>query len=101
MLNLARDLIALRRQMADLRRGRYRTIAAPDGVWAWERGTRAVVVVNLSEEEASLSGVDGAVAVSTDRRRDGEAVTGVLRTRPWEGVVVGRMAPRPRADLDP
>jgi hypothetical protein len=32
--------------------------------------------------------VDGAVAIGTDRRRDGEAITGVLRTGPWEGVVV-------------
>jgi alpha-glucosidase len=88
VLNLARDLIALRRREADLRRGRYRTIAAPDGVWAWERGERTIVVLNLSGEEAALPGVDGAVAVSTDRRRDGEAITGVLRSGPWEGVVV-------------
>jgi alpha-glucosidase len=88
VLNLARDLIALRRREAELRRGRYRTIAAPDGVWAWERGERTTVVLNLSGEESALPGVDGAVAVSTERRRDGEAITGVLHTGPWEGVVV-------------
>ena len=101
VLNLARDLIALRGQMSDLRRGRYRSIAAPDGVWAWERGERAIVVVNLSEEKASVPGVEGAVAIGTDRRRDGEAISGVLRTGPWEGVVVDRMASRTRADLEP
>ena len=88
VLHLARDLIALRRREADLRRGRYRTIAAPDGVWAWERGERTTVVLNLSGEEAALPGVDGTVAVGTERRRDGDAITGVLRTGPWEGVVV-------------
>ena len=38
MLHLARDLIALRRRSADLRLGDYRTLDAPDGVWAWSRG---------------------------------------------------------------
>ena len=90
MLNLVRDIVALRRQIADLRRGRYRTLDTPAGMWAWERGEQTVVALNLSADEVSLPGVDGAVAISTDRRREGETISGVLRTGPWEGVVVVR-----------
>ncbi len=92
VLHLARDLIALRRQMADLRLGRYRSLDAPEGVWAWSRGERAVVVLNLTGATARLPGVDGIVRLSADRRRDGETITGDLCIGPWEGLVVERSA---------
>ena len=41
-LHLVRDLIALRRERADLRDGAYRTLPAPAGAWAWRRGERTV-----------------------------------------------------------
>ena len=90
MVHLARDLIALRRQSADLRLGRYQTLDAPDGVWAWSRGERAVVVLNLTEGAVRLPGVEGAVRLSTDRGRDGESISGGLRIGAWEGLVAER-----------
>jgi alpha-glucosidase len=89
MLNLCRDLIALRRQCDDLRLGGYVTLEAPEGVWAFRRGSGVVVALNLSDApgDVSLDGLTGAVRVSTHRKRDGEAVDGRLALGPWEGVV--------------
>jgi alpha-glucosidase len=93
MLTLARDLIELRRQLPDLHEGTYRTLDAPDGVWAWSRGRRAVAALNLTDGEATVAEVDGAVRISTDRRRDGESITGSLHIGPWEALVAERGAP--------
>ena len=85
---LTRDLVRLRRELGDLRDGAYASLAAPPGVWAWRRGERTVVAVNLSDREASVAGAEGAIRISTDRERDGEAVSGSLRLPPWQGAVV-------------
>jgi alpha-glucosidase len=90
VLALTRDLIAFRRQHAELRAGSYSTLGAPDGVWAWTRGSRFVVALNLSESDADLAGMTGRISIATDRARDGEAVPDSLRLRAWEGVVVER-----------
>ena len=66
-LNYARGLIAQRRANPDLVDGDYETLPAPDGVWAFRRGERTTVAVNLSDEAAELD-------------------TG-LRLQPWQGVV--------------
>jgi len=88
ILNLCRDLIELRRRSAELRRGRYRSLPAPEGVWAWTRGEGIVVALNLADAEAALDVPAGAVAIGTDRDRDGERVGGRLELSPWEGAVV-------------
>ena len=90
VLTLTRDLIALRRQHVELRAGSYSTLGAPDGVWAWTRGSRFVVVLNLSESDADLDDMTGRISIATDRARDGEALSGPLRLRAWDGVVVER-----------
>jgi alpha-glucosidase len=88
VLHLVRDLIALRKAHGDLTAGAYRTLAAPDGAWAWRRGDEFGVAVNLSDAEVAVDGLAGRVAVATDRGRDGEAVEGRLRLGPYEGAVV-------------
>ena len=88
MLNLCRDLIALRHSESDLQVGRYASLDSPSGVWAWRRGERFRVVLNLSDREAGLVGPEGTVAIGTRGDRDGEAVGRQLRLRPWEGLVV-------------
>jgi glycosidase len=90
MLTLARDLIGLRRRTPDLQTGDYETLETPDTVWAWRRGERASIVVNMSDLEATLGRWEGTIALGTDRRRDGEAVTGTLRLGAWEAVVTLR-----------
>jgi len=87
-LHLVRDLIALRRATPDLTAGTYATLGAPAGAWAYGRGDRFAVAVNLSGAPVTVDGLSGAVAIATDRARDGEAVVGAVDLGPWEGVVV-------------
>jgi alpha-glucosidase len=88
MLNLCRDLIGLRDALPDLLAGAYATLRADDGVWAWRRGERVVVALNLADDEARVDDVNGIVRIATRRARDGERVSGTLTLGPWEGVVV-------------
>ncbi len=87
-LNFVRDVIALRRSTPDLRHGRYEELEAPSGAWAWRRGDGTVVAVNLGSETVEIPGVDGVVAIATQRARDGEDVAGTLVLDPATGVVV-------------
>jgi alpha-glucosidase len=87
-LHLVRDLIALRRSHTDLTAGAYETLPAPEGAWAWRRGERFGVAVNLSGAELVVDGLDGDVAIATSRSRDGERVAGSLHLGPWEAAVV-------------
>ncbi|MET1011993.1 MAG: DUF3459 domain-containing protein, partial [Actinomycetota bacterium] len=92
MLNLCRDLIALRREMPDLRSGRYASIPSPAGVWTWSRGDDTVVSVNLSEDPVTVAIGAGPIAIGTRRERDGLPVGRELSLGPWEGAVL-RVAP--------
>jgi len=87
MLTLARDLIALRNRSPELHAGRYETMAASAGVWAWRRGDGVIVVLNLSDDDATLGGTSGRISVATDRSRDGEPFDDDLSVRAWEGVI--------------
>jgi alpha-glucosidase len=80
-LHLVRDLIALRRERADLREGSYETLAGP--AWVWRRGAGTIVALNLSDEAVSVD-LRGPVLIGTDRER--ESFDG--RLGPWEGVVL-------------
>jgi alpha-glucosidase len=88
MLHLCRDLIALRRGDRGLRTGGYAQVAAPPGAWAFRRGDRALVALNLGSEPVSVEGATGAIAVGTTRVRDGERVDGAVALGPYEGAVV-------------
>ena len=59
-------------------------------MWAWSRGERTVVVVNMSDDQVTWGDVDGTIALCTDRRRDGEAIEGPLRLGPWVALVAER-----------
>lgn len=89
ILHLCRDLVALRRERADLRDGDQACLPSPPAVWARRRGGGTIVAVNLSDNQANLDDVCGQILICTDRSRDGERVEGTLSVRPWEGVVVG------------
>jgi alpha-glucosidase len=90
ILTLARDLIALRHLRPDLWGGSYRSLEAAVDVWAWSRGERTVVVVNMSDHQVTWGDVDGTILLCTDRRRDGEAIEGPLRLGPWVALVAER-----------
>ncbi|MGH2635954.1 MAG: alpha-amylase family glycosyl hydrolase [Actinomycetota bacterium] len=100
-LNLCRDLIALRRRTADLRAGAYASLPSPPDVWSWRRGDGIVIAVNLSDAPARLAVDDGTVLISTDRRRDGEAVREFLELSAWQGVVLASGSPGDREGSPP
>ncbi|MBA3384754.1 MAG: hypothetical protein H0T20_08890, partial [Actinobacteria bacterium] len=79
-----RELLETRRAFAPS----MTTLDTPDGVWAWRRGESAVVAVNLGERDAEVRGVAGRIGLDTRGVRRGESVSGSLRIRPWEGVVL-------------
>jgi alpha-glucosidase len=97
VLALARRLIALRRQEADLRAGSYRSLSAPEGVWAWSRGDRHFVVLNMSEGPAVVPGLSGTLLVNTEGARFDEPVAGTLELGPWEGVIGATASSQPIA----
>ena len=88
MLSLCRDLIGLRAAVPDLRAGGYRRVAAEGGLWAWQRGERVIVTLNLGDDPARLDTANGIVRIGTQRERDGERVEGSLTLGPREGAIV-------------
>ena len=65
-LHFVRDVIALRRERADLREGGYEAV---DGAaWVYRRGEGTVVALNLSDSPVSVD-VTGPILVGTDRSR--------------------------------
>ena len=87
-LHFTRDLIALRKQLAELRSGAYTELPSPKGAWAWQRGESTVVAINLGSDATEIGGVEGSVALATRRQREGECVDGTLRLEPAEGVII-------------
>ncbi len=92
-LHFTRDLIALRRESADLRSGPYVELPSPPGTWAWRRGEGMVVGINVGDDASELEGFDGEIALGTRRGRDGERVDGRLRLEAAEGAVVTLRGP--------
>jgi alpha-glucosidase len=93
VLTLARALIALRRREADLHAGSYRARPSPEGIWAWNRGDRHFVVINMTDGPRVVPEVVGTLEISTFGSRAGEPVEGTLALAPWEGVI-GAVTPR-------
>ena len=79
----------MRRSEPDLTSGGYKSLPAPDGLWAFSRGERFAVVLNLSDATGAVElGSSGRIRLSTRRERDGEAVAAAVEVGPWEGAVV-------------
>jgi alpha-glucosidase len=87
MLNLCRDLIALRRARDDLRAGAYAPLEASDSVWAFRRGRQTVVVANCSDGQTEAA-VRGTVLLGTRRGREGERAAEAVALDPWEALVL-------------
>ena len=87
-LHFTRDLIAIRKELADLRSGAYAELPSPPGAWAWQRGEATVVAINLGQAAVEIAGVEGSVALATRREREGERVERTLRLEPAEGVII-------------
>jgi alpha-glucosidase len=91
VLTLCHDLIAFRRRHRGFSTGDTSTLATPAAVWAFTRGPRHVVVLNMSPEANAIDGLSGTIAVGTDRAREGETVGSDLRLAPFEGLILERL----------
>jgi alpha-glucosidase len=98
VLSFCRDVIALRSAIPELRHGSSVAVQAPAGVWAWWRGDRVLVAVNLSDAPATVDGPRGRIRIGTDRARDETRVEGDLALGPWEGVLVWLDPDEPAGD---
>jgi alpha-glucosidase len=87
-LQFVHDLIVLRRRIGDLHRGAYVELEAPEGAWAWRRGGRMVIALNLGDREVELLDIHGAIALTTSRLHEGDLVSGRLLVPPSSGVIV-------------
>ncbi len=81
ILNLCRELLALRRREFAGRLASYEQLPAPRGVWAYETGG-LTVVANFSDDPATLNTSPGAVLLTT-----GEGALDGLVLQPWAGVI--------------
>ncbi len=95
VLELCRRAIAARRVSEDLAVGPYRSLPSPEGTWAWARGERTTVLMNMSDGQATFGTGPGTVAVCTDPALEGSSVEGSLILGAWSGAVV--VATRHRA----
>jgi alpha-glucosidase len=90
ILAFCRDLIAFRRRHPSFSTGETTTLATPETAWAWTRGERHAVVLNMSAEDLVLPGLSGTIQVGTDRTRDLEVVEAELHLAPFEGLILER-----------
>jgi alpha-glucosidase len=94
LFSLYRRLTWLRKGSPALRRGSYRTLRAPRGVFAFAReaeGERVLVALNFTKDTqvVALGSGDAKVALSTDHARDAEPIAlARVELRPDEGVVL-------------
>jgi glycosidase len=81
ILNLSRDLVALRRREFAGQLASSEQLPAPHGVWAYETGG-LTVAANFSDEPATLKTSPGEVLITT-----GEGALDGLVLQPWAGVI--------------
>jgi alpha-glucosidase len=66
IIGFVRATIAARRANIDLQSGAYEPLETPPGVWAYRRGSKTIVAINLTDDPAEFDGVrlapwDGAI----------------------------------------
>jgi alpha-glucosidase len=89
-LEFCRRAIAARAASDDLTVGLYRSLASPEGTWAYARGDGTAVLLNMSDTPATFDGVGGTVTVGTEHTLEGSSIEGALSLGPWSGAVVAR-----------
>jgi alpha-glucosidase len=92
-LSFASEMIELRREREDLRRGAYRTLSSPAGTWAYRRGEATTIALALSDDGGRVDVGGGTIVAATDGERVGSRIDEVVALRGWEGVVIGAPGP--------
>ena len=88
VLAFTRHLVALRRELAELREGDYRELAGPEQVWAFVRGARPWWRSTWATARRRCRASRAGSAPPPAAAREGEAVDGRLELAAWEAVVV-------------
>lgn len=92
LLWLYKNLLALRRAHGSLHRGSYRSLDAPEGVFAYERSSQrevARIALNFSDEPRNISLGTGRITDSLHTNDDATAATSTnIQLGPCEGIVV-------------
>jgi alpha-glucosidase len=88
LLSLCRDIIAFRRGHPAFSAGDTASLLTPEQAWAWTRGDRHVVALNMAPEALVVPVPSGTIQICTDRARDLEVVPGDLRLAPFEGLIL-------------
>ena len=88
VLAFCRRAVAARRASEDLAVGAYRSLASPEGTWAFRRGRSTTVLVAMADEPATFGPLSGSVTLCTDPTLEGSAVEGPLALAGWSGAVV-------------
>lgn len=94
ILNLYRRLLELRSHESALKVGSYRSVHAPEDVFAYlreDRGRRFLIALNFSGEPRKLAGGDvaaGEIVLSTSLDREGERLHGAVEMAPNQGLIV-------------
>jgi alpha-glucosidase len=78
VLNLCRDLIALRHLHPELHAGDLELLDAPDGVVGWRRGGRFHVYLNLGDRQRHLDLPRARIVADTRRERQGTTASGFV-----------------------
>jgi len=89
-LRLTRRLITLRRNDDDMRLGAYHELPSPHNVWAYQRGDRTLVVLNMSRHAASFNSAKAQRLLSTmpGSPTSLSAASQIWELAPWEGVIL-------------
>jgi glycosidase len=88
LLTLCRDIIAFRRSHPEFSAGDTTSLGTPEDAWAWTRGDRHVVALNMAAEAQVVSVPSGTIRICTDRARDLEVVSADLHLAPFEGLIL-------------
>jgi alpha-glucosidase len=88
VLSFTRRAIGRRSGNEDLAVGDYASLPSSDGTWAFVRGERTVVALNLSDEPRTIAGLSGSITLATERALEGTSADGTVTLAPWVGVVV-------------
>lgn len=94
ILRFTRRLIAFRRQDDDLRAGSYHELPSPHDVWAYQRGDRMIVVLNLSPRAAVFQSAPAKCLLSSVPNGPTSlgSISQTWELAPWEGVVLQLLA---------
>jgi alpha-glucosidase len=91
LLNLYRELIAMRRRYPTLVTGTLAVVAAEGSILRYERsgsGKRLLILLNLGHDPVPTSINSGVVIASTCHHRAGERVAGIVEVKGAQGLII-------------